>query len=146
MAKKWRIRYEDRSIFDSNDGNPEEAPSTGIVTITQPDIMLGRAILFNWPCYWYEGTVADGEWIRATFEGLMAQLRVDATKVRAYKEGVYPRQGLLKTIWDESFDDLDAELPTKFARDGYESPYHRQPDFILDRLPNDPDLTPIPPT
>jgi hypothetical protein len=51
---EWRIYYTDGSRFDSNDGDPEDAPCWGIGAISQLDEDSGRAGVAGVDYYWWE--------------------------------------------------------------------------------------------
>jgi len=49
---KWRIYYGDKSTFDSSMGNPEDAPSTGVICIVQEHKIHGFVVTAFKDFYW----------------------------------------------------------------------------------------------
>lgn len=50
---KWKIYYDDGSTFSNEEGEPEDAPGFGIVTIVQADPYVGRAVCDGWDFYYW---------------------------------------------------------------------------------------------
>ena len=123
----WVVYYADGNTFSNLDGAPADAPSAGILCIAQSSQLLGREILHRWPCYYWDGT----RWERATFFGIMDRLLAGLT-VEAYCEGAMVDTATFRTVWTRAV--RDAGLPPKTARDGWESPYSREPDYMADEL------------
>lgn len=125
----WKIFYHDGTTFDSDNGAPADAPPVGVVCIIQSSIMLGREILNRWPCYFWDGQF----WRKSTFWGVFDAL-LARQPIEAYLEGMVPHGDAFKTIWEAAFDDPDPEIPVKTARDGWESPYNTEPEYMGERL------------
>jgi hypothetical protein len=125
----WRIFYHDGTTFSSDNGDPVDAPSVGVVCIIQGNIMLGREILNRWDCYFWDGS----RWRKSTFGGAFDALLSRQT-VESFIEGSIIDNQDFRFIWETAFDDPDPEIPKKTARDGWESPYSKEPDYMLDRL------------
>lgn len=57
---KWRIYYDDGSTFDSNDGDPDQAPGYGVICIVQPDPDVGRTVMRRFD--WYYWNALQSQW------------------------------------------------------------------------------------
>jgi hypothetical protein len=114
---KWRIYYDDGSMFDSGQGGPEDAPGHGVVCIVQPDEEIGRTIMQGWD--WYYFHEGDGNWWGCDIHGLTDRL-THRLPVRAVCEG--------RTVATERFRqilrlaDLDEDFPRKSAKRKLERP------------------------
>ena len=83
MSPKWRIFYSDGSSFDSNDGEPHQAPSLGFICAVGYDEAGDRYIMHGWDHYCYDQET-DQWWGCDTF-GLFD--RLCQNKIYAYKMG-----------------------------------------------------------
>lgn len=79
----WRIYYGDGSTFDSTQGSPEQAPSTGFIVAAGYDENGRRYLMHGWDHYCYD--IASNQWWGMDTAGLMDRLRRNV--VHAYKEG-----------------------------------------------------------
>ena len=70
---KWIIFYDDGSSFSSLDGDPWEAPRTGVICIAVAHISCGNYILAeqNFYCWHFE----DSEWVPHDQNGLWQYLQ-----------------------------------------------------------------------
>lgn len=57
---RWRAYYDDGSLFDSSQGEPQDAPALGIQAIVQPDPDVGRTVQWGKDYYWWLGDRWDG--------------------------------------------------------------------------------------
>ena len=64
----WRIYYTDGSTFDSDDGEPEDAPCWGIAAISQKDADAGRCGVAGVDFYWWE--IGDQFWSGGDLTGM----------------------------------------------------------------------------
>ena len=80
---EWRIFYDDGSTFDSEAGEPHEAPSEGFICAIGYDESRQRYIMHGWDFYrWDPGS---RQWWGMNLFGLLDALRRNS--VYAYKEG-----------------------------------------------------------
>ena len=81
---KWRIYYSDGTTFDSNQGEPWEAPGRGIICIVQPDPSpmmqnVNTQVLRGHPYYWYHREW--GYWLHSDRDGFIDQFNNDREDV-----------------------------------------------------------------
>ena len=69
---KWRIYYDDRTTFDSLNGEPEDAPAFGIQCIVEHDDDVGRTIINGFDWYYYHPE--SGKWWGSDIHGLLDKL------------------------------------------------------------------------
>jgi hypothetical protein len=78
---KWRIYYGDGSIFDSSQGNPEDAPPDNVQIVVDRDPEVGRVLLTSFAgFYWFEA----GRWFACLDQqgyGLFDYLRRPGLKI-----------------------------------------------------------------
>ena len=77
----WRIYYDDGSTFDSDQGEPHDAPSEGFVCAVGYDERGQRYIMHGWDFYQW----SSDQWWGMDRIGLHDRLRRNL--VYAYKEG-----------------------------------------------------------
>ena len=53
---RWRIYYDDGSVFTDQDGSPWDAPRTGVQAIAQPNDRIGWYILHSADAYYFEAS------------------------------------------------------------------------------------------
>ena len=53
---RWRIYYDDGSVFTDQDGSPWDAPRTGVQAIAQPNDRVGWYILHSADAYYFEAS------------------------------------------------------------------------------------------
>lgn len=77
----WRIYYDDRSIFDSSMGEPDDAPAFGVQCIVEQDNAVGRTILTGFD--WYYFHPESKKWWGSDIHGLLDKLlfRIDVTSL-----------------------------------------------------------------
>lgn len=115
----WRIYYEDGSTFDSSQGEPEDAPSYGVVVIVQPDEEVGRLIMHLWDWfYWRED---EQQWWGADVYGLHDQLLANKP-IKAVKLGRNMNSQGFKAIMQRATDDPDFMIKSGVAK-GVERPH-----------------------
>jgi len=105
----WRIYYDDGSTFDSSQGEPEDAPSFGVVFIPQPDEQVGRMVMQGWDWYYFN---KSGQWWGCDIYGLLDRL-LHNLPTRALKQG--------RTMGNDAYQKLrsvatnDPDFPIKSA-------------------------------
>jgi hypothetical protein len=115
---KWRIYYDDGSAFDSSMGEPEDAPSFGILCIVFPDRDVGRMVMQGWDWYYYHGE--EETWWGADIHGLLDNL-LHNKPVRAVKQGRNTTSRNYHETLDRAVNDPD--FPVKGARAKRERPF-----------------------
>ena len=88
----WRIYYDDGSTFDSNQGSPEDAPSTGFIVAVGFDETGKRYLMHGWDHYCYDQK--SNQWWGCDLMGVFDRLRRNV--MYAYKEG----RTVTKTEWN----------------------------------------------
>ena len=107
---EWRIYYDDRSTFSSDDGYPKDAPAFGVVVIPMPDPDTGRGIVNgdDWYCWHLE----DRRWWGCDIHGLLDLLLHNAP-ITAIKQG--------RSVSNSTFHEImaaarcDPDFPPKSA-------------------------------
>ena len=135
----WKMYLGNGDTFDSTQGSPTDAPGSDVVCIMQSSTMLGREILYRWPCYWWDGT----RWRSGTFDDVFDRHLAGLT-VGSYCEGVVLDAVATRSIWETAFGDTALGVAPKTARDGNESPFDKEPDYVTQRIILDRTLTPDP--
>lgn len=133
----WKMYLGDGSTFDSTQGGPRDAPGENVVCIMQSSTYLGRQILYRWPCYWWDGA----QWRQGTFAGVFDRL-LAGLPVISYCEGVILDAVSTRTIWEAAFDDTALGVDSKTARDGNESPFATEPEYVTEKIILDRTRTP----
>ena len=103
---EWRVYYDDGSTFDSNRGEPHDAPPEGFVCAVGWDERGQRYIMHGWDFYQW----SNDQWWGMDRIGLHDRLRRNL--VYAYKEG--------RTVTRTEFEVLmsKANLDPDFPRGG----------------------------
>lgn len=104
MQPDWRIYYDDGSTFDSTQGEPYEAPSTGFIVSVGYDENGDRYLMHGWDHYCYDKK--SRQWWGMDLMGVFDRLRRNV--LYAYKEG----RTVTKSEWDAIMEQA-----------------HRDPDF-----------------
>ena len=95
----WRIYYDDGTTFDNTMGEPEHAPSFGIIAIVAYDEVHERMVLQKWNYYWCKDLDGRPIWYGSDQIGLIDQLAHDANReVHGLKLG--------RTIANKLFQDI----------------------------------------
>lgn len=102
----WRIYYDNGSTYDSKMGNPEDAPSHGVLVVTVADKDYGRLVLNGWDWYYFDGT----EWWGADVHGLLDRL-LHNLPTRAVKQGRMCPSETWRDVLDKAV--TDPEFPQK---------------------------------
>jgi len=89
----WRIYYDDKSTFDSDQGSPEDAPSQGFICAVGWDETGKRYIMHGWDHYNWDDDV--DQWWGMSYTGLFDRLL--RNKVKAYKMG----RTVCRRDWEE---------------------------------------------
>lgn len=99
QVPEWKIFYDNRKPFSSEDGLPEDASLHGVLLIVQKgqQIKEGEHILNGGDCYrfvdkWYQGTELDlldpGRWLKDNYPILMGRLTDQKTWRQAKQEAI----------------------------------------------------------
>lgn len=116
---KWRIYYDDGTIFSSDQGTESEAPGVGVVCIVQPEPRAGREVMQKWDWYYWHETY--GEWWGSDIYGLLYQLTNDRGNcIRAVKQGAMVSNDRFQEITRRASN--DPEFPWKSAPSPKEKP------------------------
>lgn len=115
---KWRIRYDDDTTFDSSQGDPENAPAYGGITIVFPDELVGRVIMHGWD--WYYWVPSEGQWWGSTLQGLLDRYLHRLPTV-ALIQGRNVSNKRFTELYDAS--DKDPDFPPKSGFLKKESPH-----------------------
>lgn len=102
----WIIYYDDDTTFDSSMGEPEEAPTTGIIVIAQPDPDVGRHLIQRFDWYWWLEEWYGGDWF-GMVDAFMHR------RGRALKAGRTISNPRFQTIMKRAAE--DSRLPVKSA-------------------------------
>jgi hypothetical protein len=113
---QWRIYYDNGQVFDSTEGKPEDAPSHGILVITEKDQDHGRLCLNGWDWYYHDGEC----WWGADLHGLLDRL-LHNLPTHAVKQGRMAPQ----KVWHDTLDRAvtDPDFPAKGAKHKRERPF-----------------------
>lgn len=115
----WRIYYDDGSTFDSDQGEPWDAPGLGVALILQRREGEGRLVMHRWD--WYVWRCDLGEWWGHDLFGLLDQLTDDrAGVVRAVKAGRMLSTPDWNALYTRAIE--DADFPVQVAREVSDSP------------------------
>lgn len=105
---EWKIFYDDGSTFSSEDGEPHEAPRTGVQAIPQLNDDEGRHVLFGADYYYWEG----GKWEQCDHFGFYDYLiRPGSYKVVLFGRNM--QSGHFRAIYKQAAEDPD--FPPKSA-------------------------------
>ena len=114
----WRIYYDDGSVFDSSNGEPEDAPSFGVLCIVFPDNDHGRLVMQGWDWLYYHEV--EGNWWGADIHGLLDGL-LHNKPIRAVKQGRNAPALVWREVLNRATNDLD--FPIKSASSKRERPF-----------------------
>lgn len=92
--EKWLIYYDDGSVFGSEQGSPEDAPSLGFICAIGYDEAGRRYIMHGWDHYCWDKEAA--QWWGMDIFGLID--RLTRNLVYAYKQG--------RTVTRDSFQEI----------------------------------------
>lgn len=101
----WRIYYDDGSTFDSDMGEPHEAPPEGFVCAVGYDDTGKRYIMHGWDFYQWDHD--GGQWWGMDVFGLHDRLRRNL--VYAYKEGRTVKSSVFHAMMAKA--DKDPDFP-----------------------------------
>lgn len=119
---EWRIYYGDESTFDSTQGDPEDAPSHGVVCIVMNDPDVGRLILKSWDWYYFKRSDEKGDWgwygadIYGMLDWFMSEPRI-CSSLKMGRTFANPRY---QAVCNAALEDTDFQL--KSATHPLESP------------------------
>lgn len=108
MSPEWRIYYWNGATFDSNDGNPVDAPQDGVICIVGYSRHGRRYIACGYN--WYRWEPDDRVWLGIDWHGIIDRLRMGGGFI-AFKEG--------RMMSNDGFQAMMARA-------------HRDPDFPID--------------
>ena len=108
---KWRIYYDDGSVFDSTDGGPDDAPAVGVQCIVEPDEVAGRAVLNSFD--WYYFHTDSGMWWGSDLYGMLDKLlnRIPITGICSGRNCKNYREILDRAVADPDFPKKSARVP-----------------------------------
>ena len=112
----WRIYYCDGSTFDSDQGEPAEAPAFGVLAIVQRDSTpepanVGRFVRNGWDWYYWQPEAR--EWWAGDLFGLLDRL-LHCLPVGPVKQGRTTSQTVYRETMSRAHSDQD--FPPKSAR------------------------------
>ena len=97
----WRVFYSDLSTFDSDDGEPHEAPTEGFICAVGYDERGKRYVMHGWDFYCWK----NNQWWGMNQFGLHDMLR--RNDLYAYKEGRTVANSVWVKIQEMAVDDPD---------------------------------------
>lgn len=116
---EWKIYYEDGQTFDSTQGEPEDAPSYGVVVIVQNDEDVGRLIMHLWDWFYWRDDYK--QWWGADVYGLHDQLLANKP-IRAVKLGRNMHNREFGEIMERAANDSDFQTKSG-KKQGVERPH-----------------------
>lgn len=108
---KWRIYYDDGMTFDSSDGEPDDAPSYGVIAICTRDDKCGRLVINGFDFYCFQ--TESEEWFGCDQWGLLDKL-LHNLPFASWKMGRTVRTEMFDCILHEAINDPD--FPIKSAK------------------------------
>ena len=105
MGIQWRIYYDDFSTFDSNNGEPEDAPAWGVICINQPDPKTNVMRMHRWDYYYWHRKY--GQWWGSNLIGMVDQFATYPRDVVALKVGRNADNAVFQAITDMAIADND---------------------------------------
>lgn len=112
----WRIYYDDGATFDSDDGDPQDAPSFGVLCIVFPDAEVGRLVMQGWDWYFYHPT--EENWWGCDIYGLLDRLLHNLPMV-AVKQGRSAPTQVWRAVLKSATTDPDFPGKSACARREY---------------------------
>ena len=103
MPPLWRIYYDDGSTFDSDQGEPHEAPSQGFICAVGYDELGDRYIMHGWDHYCFDQ--ASQQFWGMDLMGVFDRLRRNV--LFAYKEGRTVTKSEWQAIMSRAHEDPD---------------------------------------
>jgi hypothetical protein len=101
---EWRIYYSDGSTFDSNQGNPFDAPTEFFICAVGYDEKGHRYIMHGWNYYRWDKETC--QWWGMDNQGLKTRLRHNG-EIYAYKEGYTITKAQFNAIMERAHKDPD---------------------------------------
>lgn len=106
----WAIYYADQSTFSSEDGNPEDAPCTGVLAVAFFNIDNRREIGASKDFYWYDETpiykeIKTGSWFAGDQVGYYQYMFRPGKKIVKFGAVVHD------LIWRKMLDRIISEFP-----------------------------------
>jgi hypothetical protein len=80
----WRVYYGDGTTFDSDMGEPQDAPCTNVQVIAEPHPEVGRRLWQKCDYYWY-----DGFWWGGDIVGFLDYLMWPGLKVVKFGRAIH---------------------------------------------------------
>jgi hypothetical protein len=105
----WRIYYDDYSTFDSDQGEPHEAPPVGFIVAVAYDEAGDRFLMHGWSHYCFDK--ASFQWWGMDDMGVFDRLRRNL--VYAYKEGRTVTKSEWNAIMERAHKDPDFPFGAK---------------------------------
>lgn len=106
----WIIYYDDKSTFDSTQGEPKDAPAWGVQVIAQEDDLVGRYFIQGHNYYWW----LRGYWVGGDRDGLLDYLAHNGPGPVRMGRGISPRE--YRAIVQKATEEEDGLLPRKSGR------------------------------
>lgn len=109
MAKdvvKWRIYYGDKTTFDSTQGEPQDAPTTGVICIVQKHPAYGFVVTAMKDFYWWQ----NGEWWASDQAGFWQYMFTTGYKIVTF--GVSVPAPVFQEIMAKATEDRDFGVKT----------------------------------
>lgn len=111
MSLRWRIYYDDGSVFSSEDGHAKDAPARGVIAIAQATgcdhhplmrLKTGEP-LHGYDWYWWREDLAC--WLTGTIDGMLDQMmHCDARWVKQGRMTSHAKwEGLWNAITTDGF-------------------------------------------
>lgn len=101
----WKIYY-DKGTFDSTQGDPEDAPTHGVLVIAFYD-HGERRLVKGWDWYYFK----DGQWWGSEIHGVVDQFMTYPRDVRALKQGRTVMDRPYQQAIDDAINDLPLQQP-----------------------------------
>ncbi len=101
----WKIYYSNGTTFSNLDGNPEDAPPTGVICILQNPIKHGWMLLRNKDYYL---RLDDWEWVGCEADGFWQYMFKPGWKCPKFGENV--SDSIYEKIIKQATEDMDKGL------------------------------------
>lgn len=102
----WRVYYGDKSTFDSSMGEPQDAPTTGVICVVQKHPDYGFVVTAMKDFYWWQ----NGEWWGSDQAGFWQYMFTTGYKIVTF--GVSVSAPLFQEIMKMATEDRDFGVKT----------------------------------
>lgn len=103
--EKWRIYYDDGTVYDNTMGSPEDAPNLGVMVVSCYEKGSGRQIYYNFDWYYFKDFGDGREWFGADIYGLLDQLLTYPKQIKCIKQGRSVRNEIFREILKKAIND-----------------------------------------